>query len=663
MTSKRSPIWNYFEEDPANYTNARCTVPGCRDPVISRGKDGVSKSRLGTTALTNHLEKHHKKESNELKALKLSENENRKRKCDEEENQNEMESSSVSKLRNKGEREKFLDTQRTLGSFGFGVGKSESIKYKNTDPRAKERHRAVLMEIIMDVKPFEIVLDPGWNHLVRTLDSHFEPGSDKFYRDLVGKVYENSVKRVQEKILQDNPDDVSVQLDGWSFNGNSYIGIIINYITANWKRVSLNIACKKLNESHSGENMAALLTEVLEEWKVLDKTHVMISDSASNMRKILDYLPLELDVSLVRCLNHILNTVVTNNILEGAEIKKKLETIRRIVTFSHKSTLFAEAMRKEFQEAGQTSLKLIQDVQTRWNSTYDMLLRFLQVKSIIKGLLNKGWGKEISGKDKPEIKISDRDWNLLAAVTKVLRGFKEATENLSKASACVSEYIPTVFLLLKSIEVSAEDETEIGRGVKGLKTRLSDDLEKRMREMDIERLDTFVLATLLDPRFKGNFFRSDEAKKNGEKKLLELLKEKNNSEPELLSSQSPPNSVSDSIEDTSALHSIYAEMKKKAGQCEESEEVIISSYLNSGLENSNLLFWSQLSKSEQPIKKSLCKLARKFLTPHPTSTNVERLFSTAGNIVRDRGSLKPENVEKLVFLKENLRMQNFPLDW
>ena len=87
-------------------------------------------------------------------------------------------------------------------------------------------------------------------------------------------------------------------------------------------------------------------------------------------------------------------------------------------------------------------------------------------------------------------------------------------------------------------------------------------------------------------RFKGNFFRSDEAKKNGEKKLLELLKEKNNSEPELLSSQSPPNSVSDSIEDTSALHSIYAEMKKKASQCKESEDVII---LNSGLEYSNLL--------------------------------------------------------------------------
>ena len=64
-----------------------------------------------------------------------------------------------------------------------------------------------------------------------------------------------------------------------------------------------------------------------------------------------------------------------------------------------------------------------------------------------------------------------------------------------------------------------------------------------------------------------------------------------------------------------------------------------------------------------PIKKSLCKLANKYLTPHPTSTNVERLFSTAGNVVKGRGRLKPENVEKLVFLKENLNLNNFKLDW
>ena len=102
------------------------------------------------------------------------------------------------------------------------------------------------------------------------------------------------------------------------------------------------------------------------------------------------------------------------------------------------------------------------DVQTKWNSTYDMLGRFVQVQDVIKALLANGWGKDLVGKDKPEVRITERDWNLLNAVTNVLRGFKEATESLSKESACVSQYIPTVYLLLKSLEINDEDNTETG---------------------------------------------------------------------------------------------------------------------------------------------------------------------------------------------------------
>ena len=39
---------------------------------------------------------------------------------------------------------------------------------------------------------------------------------------------------------------------------------------------------------------------------------------------------------------------------------------------------------------------------------------------------------------------------------------------------------------------------------------------------------------------------------------------------------------------------------------------------------------------------------------------VERLFSTAGDIVtNERNQLKPENAEKLLFLRENLPKVNF----
>ena len=55
---------------------------------------------------------------------------------------------------------------------------------------------------------------------------------------------------------------------------------------------------------------------------------------------------------------------------------------------------------------------------------------------------------------------------------------------------------------------------------------------------------------------------------------------------------------------------------------------------------------------------------RKFLTAPPTSTDVERLFSAAGLIASDhRGRLAPETLEKLLFLRENILVCNFELDW
>ena len=56
----------------------------------------------------------------------------------------------------------------------------------------------------------------------------------------------------------------------------------INIIDS-FKRVNLNIGCRVFIQSHTEENMSYLLTDVLEEWKVLSKTHVLISDSAANM--------------------------------------------------------------------------------------------------------------------------------------------------------------------------------------------------------------------------------------------------------------------------------------------------------------------------------------------------------------------------------------------
>ena len=54
----------------------------------------------------------------------------------------------------------------------------------------------------------------------------------------------------------------------------------------------------------------------------------------------------------------------------------------------------------------------------------------------------------------------------------------------------------------------------------------------------------------------------------------------------------------------------------------------------------------------------------RYLTPLPTSTDCERLFSMAGQIMDEKqANLLPDNLEKILFLRENSVISNLSLDW
>lgn len=61
-------------------------------------------------------------------------------------------------------------------------------------------------------------------------------------------------------------------------------------------------------------------------------------------------------------------------------------------------------------------------------------------------------------------------------------------------------------------------------------------------------------------------------------------------------------------------------------------------------------------RESQKLYPRLSLLARKYLCIPATSSSSERVFSTGGNIVTcQRSSLKPDHVNRLVFLAKNLR--------
>ena len=135
-------------------------------------------------------------------------------------------------------------------------------------------------------------------------------------------------------------------------------------------------------------------------------------------------------------------------------------------------------------------LLLLQDVVTRWNSTFLMLKRFLELKPVIQAiLLDQDWQKKL------DVNLTNADWNLMEKVVKVLEVFYEATVRLSSSSACISDVIPTITGLLYTLSPGGDREVH---GVKNFKRKLKESLTERLGAKEL--LEQYSIATLLDPR-------------------------------------------------------------------------------------------------------------------------------------------------------------------
>ena len=179
---------------------------------------------------------------------------------------------------------------------------------------------------------------------------------------------------------------------------------------------------------------------------------------------------------------------------------------------------------------------------------------------------------------------------------------------------------------------------------------------------------------MLDPRYKKVFFQDPIKCEEAVQKLLEKLKEETRNDVAVLVPGGQPepevlNEDGNGEQEFSIKRlmekAVNANKATQAAQAGNSEEEILESYLSSPVQEKGCLkFWKkyETESNGNPVKKALARLAKQFLTPPPTSTDIERLFSVAGNILTDeRNRLLPVNVAKLLFMRENIMNYNYIL--
>ena len=318
-----SPIWTHFEKKAADPSKVLCKL--CKQEY-SRGS--TIPRNMTTCNLWNHLKSCHLKEHDECKKIDAGRQEAKRKEL--EESSAETEGNN---LRNKKAKQSFL--QETLPE-----SIAKTIPWKADSLTTKEGDRRVMLMIINDEQPFTIVNDGGFLQLLKWLQPKFSPKSDKFYREMMQDSYDKCLKQLKDKLETDKPTVVSLMMDGWSTYHNGYMGVNVTWIDTDWKRITVNIACTKFNESHTAEKIASFLEDLLLEWGIYGSVYIPVTDSAANMVATFNRLPF----TRADCGNHSLQCVIKDHIFSLASIENLCTKCRTLGSYFNRSNKFAQAL-------------------------------------------------------------------------------------------------------------------------------------------------------------------------------------------------------------------------------------------------------------------------------------------------------------------------------
>ncbi|KAK1898959.1 Zinc finger BED domain containing protein 1 [Dissostichus eleginoides] len=530
--------------------------------------------------------------------------------------------------------------------------------------KAKKITQSVAAFIAKDLRPYSVVENAGFRHLLKTLEPRYKlPSRSHFTENVIPALYNGTKAQVMASMIQ--AKRVAITCDAWtSVATESYLTVTAHYISEDWQFLSHVLQTRAVYESHTGAHVAELLSRVVEEWQLSDKDVVLVTDNASNMIAAAEFGKFP----HVKCFAHTLN-LASQRALKVATLSRLLGRVRRISTFFHRSTTANHYLKEKQKCLGLKNHKLITDVATRWNSAYDMVERFLEQQPAICATL---LSPEVRKGQSDLCTLNETDVSNAEDAVSALKPMKDATTLMSEESN------PTVSLIAPINAQLFQDMTgTIGDSpmIHAIKNAIKTDLLKRYNsEAEKKILHT---ASALDPRFKGLPFLTVEERLEVYRGVTEeaaslenertLRRTEVTEAPEVtgtLEEETPdgPSAPKRKASSSSLLVSLLgrsftdtegtAEPKTPYASAEEEMERYCKA--SSLPLTEDPLNWWRVHEITFPL---LSRVSKRYLCIPGTSVSAERVFSTAGDVVTaKRSTLKPEHVDQLVFLQKNLQI-------
>lgn len=535
------------------------------------------------------------------------------------------------------------------------------------DPKPREHRdltKAVTYYIAKDRMPLNIVSKPGFQHLLSKFNPKYDlPSKNYFSRVAIPSLYAD-VRKVVERELK-SADCFAATVETWTCRSNEmYVTCGVQFVDSDWMLKTHCLQTQYLPDEHTGQSLKCALEDVLEEWG-LDTTNLVAvtTDNGPAVKHACELLSWK----RLNCFSQNLQCSIQKG-LDDSRIERIIQLSRQI--FSQFSRSWKR--KKEFSIAqGQKGLprnSLKVDVNNKWETTLEMLERILEQQDAIRAVL---------AHDRKICRLLPtwQDIDVLESVISVLCPFREMTEALSSEKFIA---ISAINPLIKHIcnDLIREEQEELTLGFL-MRMRIKRDLE--IRYGDPELTHFLEKVTFIDPRFGPTCV--DDLENVLQQIKGELLAGKVTEEPSLFqisfdgSALSPSNPCSWYDRDSpgpsqpkkarygGGLAKVFGKQSGDGGTdkmvttCVSLQEQLdreLDFYFKEpklSLENCPLQWW----KATQNCLPLLAKLAKKYLCISAIHVASERAFNNSSSAFgENRSSVKPNHMDQLVFLAENL---------
>ncbi|XP_077972201.1 E3 SUMO-protein ligase ZBED1-like [Styela clava] len=342
-------------------------------------------------------------------------------------------------------------------------------------PAQQEKITSLVVDfIVKDMRPLSTIEGTHFKRLMGHVAPNYSLPSRRTITRRVEEEY--CEKKMELKRLLENIKHMSLTFDAWtSVKMEAYLGITAHYVDAKFNLCSCVLSVKPLDDRHTAKNICEWVEEVLNDFGV--SPHAVcaaVSDNGSNMKAAKDIFHEKFGWASVACAAHTLQLCLNKGLgING--IEKPLAAARRLVQHFKRSELATSALGKKCEEMKLTSKRLIMDVSTRWNSTYNMLVRLQELQWPILAILGN---KNITNATKASaLTIKPGDWEIFKQLIPVLEPFAElksaieleltvlfeqtVVEKAEPSSSSVQQSTSIISLAFESSESDDSADTEV----------------------------------------------------------------------------------------------------------------------------------------------------------------------------------------------------------